>query len=254
MARASKANAVAVQNVQLPADIDAEMQAEVAAIADRIGQPGGNLIAVTQDKQFKLPDGTTSDEVYAVIVDFNSANMLYEGRYDPKNPAPPICFALGKVVKDLVPSEHSPQKQADRCQGCPMNEFGSDGNGKACKNQRQLILALPDNEDEDAPLYKMRVSPTAIKHFDSYVASVASKLQRPPVAVVTKIYFDPNNDYPSLRFAIDAPNPAMAAHFGRRAEAQALLNTEPDLSQVAASEAKPAKGRAAPARAAKARR
>lgn len=221
-------------------EIQNQLKAQAAAINEKVAPASGITIQVSQSKEFKFPDGTKGDEFECVIVDFTSVNFFYEGEYDKDNITPPACFAVGNNPLQLVPSDNSPNKQNDTCKGCPMNEFGSAGKGKACKNQR-LLAVLPPDATEDTPIWLLKVSPTAIKAFDSYVRSVASAFQMPPVAVVTKVSFDENSDYPSLRFGDPQQNDNLAVHYARQEEAKKLLEAEPDVSQYAAAPAKPNK-------------
>ena len=154
-------------------EIQNQLKAQAAAINEKVAPASGITIQVSQSKEFKFPDGTKGDEFECVIVDFTSVNFFYEGEYDKDNITPPACFAVGNNPLQLVPSDNSPNKQNDTCKGCPMNEFGSAGKGKACKNQR-LLAVLPPDATEDTPIWLLKVSPTAIKAFDSYVRSVAS--------------------------------------------------------------------------------
>jgi hypothetical protein len=226
-------------------DIKAQMAAEVALLASRVGAPGGDAIKVTQDKKFELPDGTKHTELRLVIGGFVSANSFYEGAYDKDNISPPACFSIGISPTTLVPSDNSPLKQADSCTACPMNQFGTAGNGKACKNGRVLAV-LPPDADADTPLAILKVSPTALKAFDAYVTTIARNFQMPPVGVSTLVTFDDNVTYASLRFGEPEPNDNLAVHFGRKAEAMERLMTEPDVSQFQA--APPPKKAAMPAR------
>lgn len=223
-------------------DIKAMMAAEVASLANRTAAPGGDTIQL-KGKKFKLPDGTEAETLNVVIVDFLSMNNFYENAYDPKNIVPPTCFALGQVPTSMAPSDNSPVKQNNVCQTCPMNQFGSSGDGKACKNMRRVAL-LPVDADEDTPLLILNVSPTGLKSFDGYVRSVASKFNMPPIGVVTEITFAQDVDYASLRFGNPEPNANMEVHWGRRQEALDRLATEPDVSGYTA--APPPRGRAAP--------
>lgn len=217
-------------------DIQAQLRKQAEELAGKVAPASGITIQVSQAKEFKFPDGTKSDEFQCVILDFVSANFFYEGEYDKDNISPPACFALGSNPLQLVPSDNSPVKQSDECKGCPMNEFGSAGKGKACKNTRVLAV-LPPDATEDTPIWLLKVSPTAIKAYDSYVRSVASAFQMPPVSVVTTVSFDEGSDYPSLRFGDPQPNENLAVHFGRQEEARKLLETEPDVSQYGAQQA-----------------
>ncbi len=226
-------------------DIRAQMAQEVTDMAQRVGAPGGDSIRITQDKKFEFPDGTSSPGPFnVVIVDFVSANSFYEGPYDPKSIAPPACFAIGSNPTQLVPSDNSPVKQSDTCSACPMNQFGSAGNGKACKNSRVLAV-LPPGATADTPLWILKVSPTALKAFDAYVTSIARQFQMPPVGVVTEVSFDEGSSYASLRFGNPTPNEDLEVCYARKGEAMARLTTEPDVSQY---EAAPPKRAAAPRR------
>lgn len=209
-------------------DIKAQMAAELASLADRTAPATGDKINV-KGKVFTLPDGSKSDTIDVVIVDFMAVNAYYEGSYDPKNIVPPTCFAIGQVPTTLAPSNNAPVKQSDTCSGCPMNQFGSSGDGKACKNQRRLAL-LPPDADEDTPLWILDVSPTGLKSFDGYVRTAASKFGLAPIGLITTISFDPAVDYPSLRFSDPRPNENLTTHWPRKAEALERLAQEPDVS------------------------
>lgn len=225
--------------------IQEALKAQAAAMAERTAPPSGSSIQITQDKKFKLPDGTTTaGPLQLVIVDFVARNEFYEGAFDPNNISPPACFAIGQNPLKLVPSANSPVSQSPDCTSCTMNQFGSAGNGKACKNTRMLAV-LPPDADADTPLWTLKVSPTALKSFDGFVQSVARTFQMPPVAVVATVSFNPSVTYASLQFGEPEPNDNMAVHFGRQGEAAQLLATEPDVSQYAA----PAPAKKAPARA-----
>lgn len=227
--------------------IQEQLKAQAAAQASKIAPPSGINIRVTQDKKFQLPDGSKVDgPLDLVIVDFVSRNTFYEGAYDPNNISPPACFAIHPEPKQMAPSDNSPIKQSDDCASCPMNQFGSAGKGKACKNSRVLAV-LPPDADADTPMWLLQVSPTALKGFDGYVGSVARTFQMPPISVVTSVDFNPNETYASLTFGDPRPNENLAVHFARQAEAKELLMTEPDVSGFGQEPAKPARAPARPA-------
>lgn len=227
--------------------IQEQLKAQAAAQASKIAPPSGINIRVTQDKKFQLPDGSKVDgPLDLVIVDFVSRNTFYEGAYDPNNISPPACFAIHPEPKQMAPSDNSPIKQSDDCASCPMNQFGSAGKGKACKNSRVLAV-LPPDADADTPMWLLQVSPTALKGFDGYVGSVARTFQMPPISVVTSVDFNPNETYASLTFGDPRPNENLAVHFNRQAEAKELLMAEPDVSGFGQEPAKPARAPARPA-------
>lgn len=221
--------AVAKRKNTAVADVDAQLAAEVDNIADRVGSISGNRIK-TADKVFTFPDGTVdAGPVELVIIDFTNHNKLYDGPFDQNNPQSPICFAIGKTIKDMAPSPNAPEPQADSCAECPMNQFGSDGKGKACKNTRELAVVPPDG-DPEAPLMTLSVSPTGIKNYDAYVATTAKLHAAPPVKFITEVSMREDKTFPSLSFRSTEANEHYAMHFGRREEAAVLLEQEPETS------------------------
>lgn len=220
-----------------------DVQAELDRISKMTSAVTGNKIK-TDEKTFTLPDGTVTDEpIEVVIVDFVSFNAYYEGVYDPKNIVPPNCFAIHPLVSEMVPSENSPDKQCETCAACPLNQFGSNGAGKACKNSRRVAVMPPDAKD-DAELWLLEVSPTALKSFDRHVQNLARVHKKLPAQVITTVSFNPGVKYSQLVFSDPVPlDDADAARFlARREAAAAVLNQEPDVSTF---KAKPAKAAAA---------
>ena len=220
------------------------LRAQAEANAARVEPGGGKSIRIGQDKSFTLPDGTkTREALQLVVVDFVSRNEYYEGAYNKDEITPPACFAIHPEPKQLAPSANSPDKQCDDCASCPMNQFGSapTGAGKACKNTR-LLAVLPPDADDETEIWTLKVSPTAIKAFDGFVASVNRAFQLPPVGVVVTVGFSDAKDFPSLEFTDPQPNNNVAVHFGRQEEAREMLLREPDVSAFSAEKpAKPAK-------------
>jgi len=225
---------VAVLPANLPAALREQLAAETAAMGSRIQAGGGDFIKLTKDKHFKLPDGTKHPgPLEVVVLDFVSANNFFDRPYKEGEITPPACFAIGLEPSSLVPSKNSPDRQADACNTCPNNEWGSKGEGKACTNNRILAIVAgigDDGADPDAPLYLIKVSPTATKAWDSYVATIRAQYNAPPVAVVTDIFFDPSSEFQSLRFGNPRPNENLEMHFARKAAARQRLLQEPDVS------------------------
>jgi hypothetical protein len=224
------------------ATLQEQMEREAAQeIMKQVAAPSSNGISI-RNKQFKLPDGRILDgPIEVVILDFVSKNLHYTGRFDSQNPSPPKCFAIGRVITDMKPSANSPDVQSDSCNGCPMNEFGSDGAAKACKNTR--LLAVVEADVPDAPIMTLSVPPKSLKAFDGYVSKVASLLKRTPYGVVTRIGFHPEAEHEQLVFGNPTPNPQLVEHVARRPEAEAMLFIEPDTSRAEAAPRKPANRR-----------
>lgn len=221
------------------ATIDQQLAQETALLKHQIGQPGGRAIKV-KNTGFVHPDGMDlGDEIQIIVVDFISKNLYYDRPYDPQNPTPPACFAMDRVIENMVPDPDSPDKQAESCGVCPLNQFGSGANGKskACKNTRELALLLVDPEDPEnvadpaAPLLTLSVTPSALRAFDGMVASVARSLGGPPIKAIVTARVHDKTTYGEVSFVDPIANPNYVQHFKRRTEAAALLERKPDFSQ-----------------------
>lgn len=215
----------------LPVNYEEELAKDKAVIKERIGALGGTYVRINRDKTFGLPGDQTTPTLTGVIVEFAALNQYYKGRFDPKNLQGPVCVASGQIIHKLVPFERSPEKQAESCDACPMNQWGSEGRGKACKNQRQLALVAPDAQG-DGPIMLLKISPTGVKFFDNFVAE-SMNVTGALIKQVTEISFDPKVDYPSLRFKIAGINDNWQEAFGRRAMARELLLAEPEFATAA---------------------
>ena len=234
-AAASTAVAVKKPSSANIVSIKEAMAALLVDQGDKVAPGGGNAIRITQDKKFILPDGTTTPgPLELVIVDFQTEHRFYEGAFNAKEMVPPNCFAIGSNPLKMFMSKNAPDPQAadGNCQTCEMNQWDSAGvgKGKACKNTR-ILAVLPPDADEDTPLWKLGVSPTATKAFDGFVTSVARVFQTIPVGVVVTVGFDDSVTYSKLVFSNPQPNGNIEAHFARRAEAAEMLAIEPDVSK-----------------------
>lgn len=225
-------------------DVQAALKQQLAGLAERTVPDTGAAIRVTQDKQFKFPDGTaTPGPFQGVVVDFVATRDYYKGAFNKDNPEPPACFAISPQPKGMVPSDRSPEKQSDSCESCPHNQWGSDGGrGKACKEGRKLAVLPPDATDE-TPVWMLKISPTAVKSFDGYVSIVARQFGLPPIGVISDIGFDPANSYATVRLSNPQENTQVGVHFDRQSEAQEMLAVEPDVSSFGQAPAAPVRGK-----------
>lgn len=235
------------------ATLQQEIAKQAAAVSGSVGSATGNRIRLTQDKQFASPDGTkTQGPINLVVIDFNTHHDYWDKPFKKDNPEPPVCFAVSEPaslqgrIDTLVPSNNSPEKQAEACGTCMMNQYasGANGVGKACKNSRLLACVSPDEDPETAPILLLGVPPASLKNWDNYVRKLSSR-QTMPVTVITQVSMDAGSDYATLVFTPVAENGNLAAHWARMSEAQKLLVQEPDLSQRDAAPAKAAPRRPA---------
>lgn len=252
----TKTTAVAKAKMQLPADAQARMLADMESFKSRLAAPSGNRIQVTQDRMFKNPaTDTKHPTVSGVIVDFIAKKAFYETAFDKDNIVPPDCYAMDFCKHDdLHMADDSPMPQVDQgdaCKGCAMNQFktAANGKGKACGDNYVLAL-LPPDAGPDTPLQTLNISATGVKPYSKYIGDLVNN-GLPPYAVITEFSMDPNVDYSSVR----AGNPQkadpdlMALAFSRKEEARKLLEVRPDFSAPEeVAPAKPAKGKAVAAK------
>lgn len=214
--------------------IQEQLRKELATLKERVDPPSGFKIS-TKGKVFTLPDGSANDgPLTCVILDWVTANIWFEGLYNPKDIKPPACFAIGRTVSELAPSVHSPKKQHETCKGCPQNEWGSHpqgGKGKACKNTRRLLVA-PVDADENTMPWVIDVSPTGLKHFDKYVNTLSDN-GRHPIEMVTDIYFEESEAFPTLRFKPVKTTPNVELMWALKQHGQDILMQEPQVEEAA---------------------
>ncbi len=224
-------------------NINEEMKAVQAQLRSQI-ESGGTKIIKIKDKKFILPDKSEGEKIDVVVLDFITTQSYWEDGYQGDGDySPPECFAFGPNPKSLVPVESSLKKQADDCNSCPNFQWGSRGKGKACKTNRLLAVIAADNPTENEILM-LRVSPTAIKFWDKYVAELQTKQNLLPMAVVTEVSFATDTAYSTIRFAQakTLSDGEVKLFWSRRQEAVELLSKEPDF-QVGEEKAAPAKKR-----------
>lgn len=174
------------------------MKAMAESAGEREPLTGGTSWLSVRNGDFHYGDEVLGDVITVVVLDFAFDNAYYDGAYDPDRPASPVCFALGFEEGGLVPHENATDPQADACDGCWANEFGSDdrGRGKACKNSRRLAVIAVDPENDylvadDSELAFLRLPPSSLKYWKSYVTKLARVTGLPPAGVVTQLELEP---------------------------------------------------------------
>lgn len=161
-----------------------------------VSESAGNFIS-TRGRRFTFKGDVLDDPLNVIVLDYAQDFAFFDRAFDPDNPHPPACFALGVCrVEDLMPHEKAPVPQSEACLGCPNNEFGSGtGKGKACKNQWRLAVVASDDVSGDIAM--LRISPVGYRPWEGYVKSLERKYGLPPSGVYTELAFDDNQpDFP----------------------------------------------------------
>lgn len=225
-------------------DEELARQAEIAA-AQEANTGGGQFFSLKAGVLTFNDSALPNNEMAVIIVDSIAENVYYEEAYDPDNPVPPTCFAFGRddsiaAHKTVFDADQVPEN-SPTCADCPMNQWGSadKGRGKACRNGRRLALLSagvfkPDGRLDviDAESLKssqiafMKLPPTAINPYGTFVKQVAGALKRPPHGVITKIKVVPDA---KTQFRVlfepimNVPNSLMGVTMQRHGEAQKVI-------------------------------
>lgn len=216
------------------ATLDEELAQQAAEIQRQVGQPESKKIAPDRNGNFIAAGGINlGSEIQIAVVDFCSANDFYVDPYDANNPKPPVCFARGYDLADMIPEDVSPEKQSKDCAGCPHNQFGSRGNGKACKNTRLVACVLAnelDDPDMEPDLHLLSVPPTALKSFDAAMLQASRMFNATRLKVLLTVSIVAQGQYNTLQFSMPESNTHYGRLAGMRDAAQSLLGRLPDLT------------------------
>jgi hypothetical protein len=228
-----------------------ELAAEASAGA-KDEKVGGNYFS-TKGGTISFAGASLGNTIDVVVAGAIYDRAYYPGSFgDAKTPA---CYSFSKDGVGMVPHPDVQDKQADSCDACPMNQFGSArvGKGKACREYRRLALISADNlqasEVPEATIGLFKVPPTSMRGYGEYVRSIAEVHKRPPWAMITeiKVLPDPQKQVvvsfkPASQLSQDV---AMAVKARAEAVTDALMAPYPVFTEAAAEAPK------APAKAAK---
>jgi len=187
-----------------------------------------------------LPDGQSSPgPMEVIILDFAWFLVHYPGVYNANNPQKPNCFAIGRDKPDggkLLPHTTVLKPIGDNCSTCPKNQWKSapSGNGKACKNQRRLIIVPPDFDTETEPM-TMYASPKSLKNFDAFVSRLKAEHGILPMQCITEVSFDADQSYPMLKFKYLDRHARVNDAWALKEQVQPLLFRELELEEEKAA-------------------
>ena len=135
-----------------------------------------------------------------IVVGTSYERALYDGPYDPNKVKSPICFAITSDGEGGEPHENSLHPQNETCVGCPMNEWGSAGEGrrgKACKEIRRLALIPTDKLESAADIMSSemamaKVPVTSVKNWSNYVHKASAMFGMPFWAMISRMWLTPH--------------------------------------------------------------
>jgi hypothetical protein len=176
-----------------------EQLAKMAFATAEAEKPSGNWVSFKGGQLTINGTPQPKNKVDCIVIHSIFENQLYEDRYDPNNPQPPICYAFSETDDDLKPHADSAKPQAESCAVCPNNVWGSDpggGKGKACKNVRRLAIVSADDLDPEklprAEVALAKLPVTSVKNWSTYASQLANVLKIPPLAVISEMSVEPD--------------------------------------------------------------
>lgn len=125
---------------------------------DRVKIPsGGGLAFEIPGDDPEQPESDT--EILGIILDHHPVNAYWKEKFSGGNDQPDCSSLDGKAGLDRETGE------CKTCADCPFNKFGSDGNGKACKNMHRVYIL---RSGSPIPLL-LTLPPTSLKSLRDYL-------------------------------------------------------------------------------------
>lgn len=178
-------------------DLQAELQRDLANMANTIVKPTGQKIKITAGR-WALPNGKTSIEPLRVIVlGWRWINRYYPGVFDAGDIQSPACWSVGTEPDAMTPTGGEDQQHTD-CTSCPMNKFGSNGKGKACRNGARVAMVAADLKSD---IVYFDIAPTTIKSFSETINKLSSTGTHPLQAIV-EVDIDTKVSYAKASFSV----------------------------------------------------
>ena len=257
-ARATKATKTSPGTEVVP--WEEELKEAAIAEAEKEKNAGGGQFFSLQAGQLSLGgQPVKNNRMGVILLDTMFENIFYEGAFDPKNPAPPTCFAFAHNEDELAPHKvvfELEQAQNPQCRGCPMNQWGSadTGKGKACRNTRRLALIAAGTLDDNgaftaekdpeffakAGIALLKIPVTSVNGYASFVKNTGAAMGRPPHGIFTRVSVVPDAKS-QFRVLFEAIGPISQEVYmairGRLAEARTLNLVPYDMTPAAPAEA-----------------
>jgi len=224
------------------ATYDEELAKLASEYADQEAGVGGGSFFSTRGGKLTYGDAPLpNNQMAVVILDGILENSYYTEDYNPDSPSSPVCYAFGRSEDEMCPHAESTDPQAKGCAGCPNNQWGSAarGRGKACANRRRLALISAGRLDASggfefdtpeqlakAEIGFLRLPPTSLKGYATYVKQIAKVQKLPPFGVATLVSLESD---PKTQFRLcfeqlqPAPKELHKAILERHKEARDLI-------------------------------
>lgn len=184
----------------LPTNWQEQMQNEARALS-RAFRPTTAQISTKSGVMSYMGQPVPGNKMNVIILATIFENNFFEGKFDPRNPRNPVCFAFGKPNSDgslppMAPPPQASQRQAESCDRCEWSRWASDpdspsGKGKRCKEIYKLgVIPVGDLAANEMAIFRVPV--TSRKNLEVYINACAANAGRPTWGVVTEISLTPH--------------------------------------------------------------
>lgn len=179
-------------------ELMAELQDELEDLDDEKGiaarqikiPSGGGLAFEVEDDDPENPDMVK--ELEAVVIFTHRINSYWENDFGTSENKAPTCSSFD-AKKGMVLETG----EIRDCDTCPLNQYGSDGDGKACKNTRRMYLLLSGKPG----VYLLSVPPTSMKDINKQLTRLMGNSKTPYSRMVVKFKLTKDKNKNGIAFS-----------------------------------------------------
>ena len=218
------AKELVVKGANLPAHLKKAANARAAAKEFSGGVQSGFPVLGYRGKTWRVKqsgeeqvytdeDGDAVQSIHLVLIRSNEnlSKTYYKGKYTEGDNSKPTCWS----ASGIRPDPNVPNPVSSKCQGCPMNVWGSrvsdEGKKqKACQDVRRMAVimdheleavATGEKDIDDAAVFLLRVPGGSLNPLKDYVEKkLLPKGGILPYMLVTRVGFDTDAAYPRFTF------------------------------------------------------
>ena len=167
-----------------------------------------------EEQVYTDDEGDAVQSIHLVLIRSNEnlSKTYYKGKYTEGDNSKPNCWS----ASGIKPDPNVPNPVSSKCQGCPMNVWGSrvsEDTGKkqkACQDVRRMAVimdheleavAAGEKDIDDASVFLLRVPGGSLNPLKDYVEKkLLPKGGLLPYMLVTRVGFDTDAAYPRFTF------------------------------------------------------
>jgi hypothetical protein len=180
-----------------------QLAARIRKQQEQIRNDQSNIVRIDPRDGFVFNDVELGKELKVVVLGSVFENTFFSSPFDPNaGPVSPVCWAIGELPTTMAPPVELTTKVSDQCSGCPKNEFGSRGAGKACRNGRRVAI-VPWTEEKGPDLTDgigiLRLAPTSLAPYNRFLTTCVRQYGLDTIQCVTKFEIDDTETFGKIK-------------------------------------------------------